>query len=89
MPSFIRRESFSSQAYLCGHAEFEFVVGHFQESKELSYHDLNIALVDKGVRELQCSATDGDVPVPQAVQDNIAMSLDSISVHRYNLIQGV
>lgn len=47
VPSFVRRISLCSQADLCGHSKLELVICHFEERKEFTDKDTNVAFVDE------------------------------------------
>lgn len=46
VPPLVGRKPLGSQANLGGHSKLEFVVCDFQECKQLSDHDLHVALVN-------------------------------------------
>lgn len=89
MPSSIRCEALGCRTDLGRHAELELVVGHLEEGEEFAGQDTDVRLVDEGVGEFEGTAADGDVTVAQTVEDDGAVSLDSVGVDRDNLVKGV
>jgi hypothetical protein len=89
MPSLVRREPLRSERDLGGHAEFELVVGNFQEGQQLSHEHPNVYFVDKGIRELERTPPDGNITVTQTIEDNITVPLHRVRVHRDNFVEGV
>lgn len=89
MPSFIWRETLCGETNLSCHAQLELIVRNLEERKELADEDPDILLVDQRIRELERTPANGYVPVPQAVENDVAMSLNGVSVYRHNFIKGI
>lgn len=89
MPPLVRGEPFRGKRYLSGHAQLEFVIRNLEESQQFSDEDPDIGFVDQRVRQFQCTTSDGDIAIPQTVEDGIAMSLYGISIDRDDLVERI
>lgn len=79
---------FGGKADLRGHAGFELVVSNLQECQKFASEDANVRLVDQREGKFKSTATNGDVGITEAVQDNVAMALNSIHIQRDRLVEG-
>ena len=89
MPSLVRGKSVGSDSNLRCHHGLEFVVGDFEESKQLAYQHADVALVDESKTEIERTSTNTDVRVAQTIQDGVAMSLNSVWLNCDDLVQSV
>lgn len=82
MPSLVGGISLRSQTYLRRHSQLELIVRNLQKCKELSSKNANCGLGDQRVRKLQRSSANRNISIPQAVKNNVTMTLNSICIHR-------
>ena len=64
----IRRKSFGIKSNLSCHPELELVVCDFEEHQKLTHQHSDVALTNQSTRKLQCTPTDGNTPVAEAVK---------------------
>jgi hypothetical protein len=89
VPPPIRREPLRRRAHLRRHPQLELVVGDLEESEKLASENPDVRLVDESVREFESTTTNRDIAVAKAVEDDSAVTLDGVRVHRDNLEKGV
>ena len=89
VPPLIRRKSFGSQTNLSCHSELELVVCDLEECQKLSYQYSDVALINQSIGKLQCTPTDGNIPVAEAVKDDVAMTLHGGCVDCDYFVEGV
>lgn len=89
MPAPVWRKAFGGQADLRREAQLELVVGHLEKGEELAREDAHVALVDEGIRELEGAPANANVAVAQAVENDVAVTLHGVGVHRDDLVERV
>lgn len=75
------------KADLGGHAGLELGVCNLKEGKQLASKNTNVRFVDQREREFQCSAANRNIGISKAVQNDVAVALNSIDVQGDGLVQ--
>lgn len=80
MPPLVRREPLGCQANLCRHPELKLFVCNLKECKQFADKDSDVLLVDEGVRKFKGTSPDGNIAIPETVEDNVTVALHCVGI---------
>jgi hypothetical protein len=81
MPPLARREAFCSQTNLRCHTKLEFVICNFKECKQFAYENPDVLFIDERIRQFKRPASDRNISITHAIEDDIAVTLDSSCIN--------